>query len=396
MVARTSSWIVAIAFAGTLGAPSTALQPCDSGARLVTELGRREQVPDDFAPLAGGVFAYPSPAQDNARYVRARFSVSKAPDCEWFFTVRDGAHRPIQVFGRGDFKDIETRWTHRVNGKQALFDLVPCDGGRGPTIKFVEYIWMPETAERPYYSLQSSLPAYREITTVDTALRRLGDVAAFLASSWERASWACSGVMLTPTLLLTNWHCGGPPGLADKGFWNADIRRDTLVDLSFDGDTLSRELQIQGLATAPNKDLDFVLLRTTAIDALGPVRPVRIAASEPATNDEIRVVHHPAGKVKQLSWNCTVRQASYKGWQNAAVMSEFTHVCDTEGGSSGAPVLNTRGELVGLHHLGFDVDPKTCAQTDKENKAVKISVILEATRNDQKAVHEEIMRWQKR
>jgi V8-like Glu-specific endopeptidase len=396
MLLRVTLWAAAIAIAGITTSASERLAQCENGAKLVTELGHREQVPDDFAPVGGGVFAYPSPAQDNARYVRTRFSVSNVPDCEWFFTVRDGVQRPIQVFGRNDFRDVTTRWTHRVNGTQALFDLVPCDGGRGPTIKFLEYIWMPETAEHPYYSLQSTLPAYREITAVDTALRRLGDVAAFLAASWERASWACSGVMLTPTLLLTNWHCGGPPTLPDKGFWNPDIRRDTLVDLSFDGDTLSRELQVHDLATTPNKNLDFVVLRTAAIDNLGPVRPVKLATTDPAANDEIRVVHHPAGKIKQLSWNCVVRQASYKGWQNEAVLSEFTHVCDTEGGSSGAPVLNLRGELVGLHHLGFDFDQQTCRQIDRENKAVKISAILDAIKIDKREVFDEIMRWQTR
>lgn len=398
MAMRPAASILAVWMAAGTGGSTHRFEQCGDQGKIVTELGRREAVPEDFAPIGGGVFAYPSPEQTNARYVRVRFSVADVPDCQWFFTVRDPDQRPVQVIGRDDFPQggATTRWTQRVNGKQALFDLVPCDGGRQPTIKFVEYIWMPAEASSPYYSLQAALPAYRDITAVDSALRRLGDVAGFVLSSWERTSWVCSGVMLTPTLLLTNWHCGGPPTLADKGFWNTEIMRDTLVDMSFDGDTRSRELQIGGLATTPNKALDFVVLRTTAIDVLGPLRPVKIAAADPAANDQMRIVHHPAGKPKQLSWNCVVRKADYKGWQDAAVLSEFTHACDTEGGSSGAPVLNTRGELVGLHHLGFDFDRSRCVQTDTENKAVKISAILEAIKRDKKDVYDEIMRWQSR
>ena len=387
--------IPALLLGGVVGLPAQPPQKCENKAKVVTELGQRAQVPADFAPIGGGVVSYPSPAQDDARYVRVRFTVENVPECRWFFTVRDPLHRPIEVFGRDEFRGVTTRWTHRVEGTHAIFDMTPCDGGRKPDIKFVEYIWMPAVAENPYYSLQSAVPAYKEITTVDTALRRLGDVAAFVMSSWDRVSWVCSGVMLTPDLLLTNWHCGAPPTLPDKAFWSTDIVRDTLVDMSFDGDTRSRELLVTDVAVRPNKDLDFVVLRIAAVDQLGPLRPVKIAAADPAANDPIRVVHHPAGKIKQLSWNCVVRQASYMGWQDAATLSEFTHDCDTEGGSSGAPVLNKNGELLGLHHLGFDFDEKKCVQVDKENKAVKITAILKAIERDAKGVYDEVMRWQK-
>ena len=391
MAAKTT--IAALALGALLESP----QPpkCGDRGKIVTELGRREQVPATFAPVGGGVEAYPSPAQQNARYVRVRFTVEQPPDCGWFFTVRDSQYRPIQVFSTGDFRGVDTRWTHRVEGEQALFDLTPCEGGRAPAIRFVEYVWMPALAENPYYSLQTALPAYRDITAADTALRKYGDFVGFVASSWDRKSWVCSGVMLTPDLLLTNWHCGAPPELPDNGFWNPEIRRDTLIDMSFDGDTRSRELMVTGIAVPPNKNLDFVVLRTTAIDALGPLRPVRIAMRDPAAKEEIRIVHHPAGKMKQISWNCVVRRPSYKGWQDAATTSEFTHACDTEGGSSGAPVLTREGELIGLHHLGFDFDTEKCEQMDKENKAVKITAIMKAIESDAKAVHAEIMRWQK-
>jgi hypothetical protein len=394
MTAKMNAYVVLLAL--VVSVPTRASNQCPNGATIVTELGRREQVPEVFAPIGGGVALYPSPSQANARYVRVRFSVADAPNCRWFFTVRDVDHRPIEVFGVGDFEGgVTTRWTHRVNGAQAVFDLVPCDGGLAPVIKLLEYVWMPDSAARPYYSKQTDVAAYVDITKVDTALRRIGDVAAFLVSSWDRDSWVCSGVMLTPTLLLTNWHCGGPATLPDNGKWNAEIVRDTLVDLSFDGDAHSRELQITGLATTPNKALDFVVLRTEAIDRLGPVRPVKISMISPTRDGEIRVVHHPEGKVKQLSWNCVIRQPDFRGWQDTSVLSEFTHICDTEGGSSGAPILDTQGALIGLHHLGFDVD-KQCVPTHKENKAVKIASIMDAIKRDRKNIYDEIIQWQKR
>jgi V8-like Glu-specific endopeptidase len=82
------------------------------------------------------------------------------------------------------------------------------------------------------------------------------------------------------------------------------------------------------------------------------------------------------------------------GWRNRAVSSEFTHLCDTEAGSSGAPVLNGQNELVGLHHLGFDYDMQRCEYLDRENKAVSIAAILDFIRNIHSALHAEVQRWQ--
>jgi V8-like Glu-specific endopeptidase len=66
---------------------------------------------------------------------------------------------------------------------------------------------------------------------------------------------------------------------------------------------------------------------------------------------------------------------NYTGWRNGKA-TEFTHDCDSERGSSGSPVFNDAGQLVGLHHLGFDIDPQTCEQKDRENKAVRVDAIL--------------------
>jgi V8-like Glu-specific endopeptidase len=383
-------------------APTTPQPACSTEARLVTELGTREQVPDSFTPIGGGAVPYPSPEQPGARYVRVRFTASSVPACPWYFNVRDPDYRPVQVFGPSDFTSTDTRWTRRVAGRKAIFDLQPCPDGQKPEIKFNEYVWMPAAAQNPYYSLQTNNPAFAPITQVNTALRKLGDPAGLLVSSWLKTSWVCSGVMITKDLFLTNWHCGAPPWLPPAAQWNADILRDTIIDLSFDGDDISRELTVSAVA-ATSEPLDFAILRTAPLDYFGPNRPVKIAKAAldnahagpgVQANQPVRIAHHPAGKTKQLSWNCTINRVDYQGWREAAVQSEFTHLCDTEGGSSGAGVLDERGELVGLHHLGFDYDQATCRNRDHENKAVKITAILGFLRANVRAVYDEVMQSQ--
>ncbi len=392
-----------------LTALGTPRQPpaCPTGTKMLTEIGARAQLPEDFNGGPGVAVAYPSVAEGAARYLRVRLSVATPPDCDWYLTARDTDSRLMQVFGRAQFPGDASVWTHRIKGKQVLFDLQPCADGRQPAVKFLSYIWMPENATgQTYYSLQTEgVETFRSLNVVDSKYRRLGDVTGLFIGSFNQSSWVCSGVMITPDLFLTNWHCGGPgkvrswgPGggavdFPAAGYWAQNITTDGVIDLSWDEDGISRELLVKETAAPPNQDLDFALLRVVPLDDLGPIRPVRIATAPVATNDKLLIVHHPAGRPKQLSWNCEVRDANHAGWWDTAKKTEFTHLCDTEAGSSGGPVLNVRYELVGLHHLGFDVDPQTC-RVDRENKAVKISAILKWLEDNRPAVYQEIKKWQ--
>ncbi len=395
-------WLLLVATALSASEPPP---QCQDQPRMLTEVGARAQVEDDFDAGPGVLFRYPSVAQSGARYLRVRFSVTSPPDCDWYFTARDKDQRLVQVFGRAQFPSAGSAWTRRIQGKQVLFDMQPCADGRQPAVKFLAYIWMPEQAEQPYYSLQKDQARFLSITAVDTMYRRLGDSTGFFIGSFNQATWVCSGTMITPDLFLTNWHCGAPgkvrswgPGggavdFPAAGYWETRIAADAVIDLSWDEDGVSRELLVKGTATPPDQDLDYALLRVTPLDDLGPIRPVKIATTPVALNDQILIVHHPAGRTKQLSWNCGVSDADRAGWRDASKATEFAHDCDTEAGSSGAPVLNARYELVGLHHLGFDQDPKTCV-TDKVNKAVKISAILDRLKTNARPVYDEVMTWQ--
>ena len=119
--------------------------------------------------------------------------------------------------------------------------------------------------------------------------------------------------------------------------------------------------------------MDIAVLRLKALDADGPPLPVHIRKA-PVSNDILTIVHHPACEGKRInSKSCFVRDANCQGWQNSNKV-DFTHRCDTEPGSSGAPIFDRDGLLVGLHHRGFEKNQDgVCV---KDNKAVKMSEIL--------------------
>jgi hypothetical protein len=254
---------------------------------------------------------------------------------------------------------------------------------------------MPASAKNPYYSISGSAPLYRDLYAdpTPTNLRRLGDTVGVLLGSFGRASWVCSGVMIAEDLFLTNWHCGGPgsvPGAApgsrvrfpDGGYWSQDVIRDAIVDLSWDGDPISREVEPFEVV-AKDKALDFALLRVRPLDDRGPIAAAPIRAASVTAGETLMIIHHPEGHPKRITeQSCAAVDAAWPGWSAASDDSDFTHVCDTEGGSSGAPILDAQGRVVGLHHLGFELDPTTCSPTLTKNRGVHIVRIVEALRRD--------------
>lgn len=340
---------------------------------LVTELGVRVRQGVSFGP-GETEKRIPQQARPNTRYVRVRVEASDFGRCDnWILTVRDTRFHVIQTLGKDAFAASSVRWTSRVEGEQARIELTRCEPGH-PTIRLDESIVMPDKATSFYSSESDNDPAWVDLYTATDDVRRFGDAVGMFLSSWEDDAWVCSGVMVAPTLLMTNWHCGGPRHLADDFMWNDLVVKGALVDLSWDDDRVSREFLVKGKIVG-DKNLDFVLLRLTAIDQRGPVQPVAIRRKNVTHHEPVRLVHHPLGLRKQISLqHCEVDASEFDGWTGKP-KTEFTHRCDSDAGSSGGPVFDTDGALVGLHHLGYKYDQQ-CVP-DERNKAVRIAEILD-------------------
>lgn len=388
MTRRTFSAVVATA--AYLCGELTAAQPkCGKTVGLVTELGITAVVPQPFTAANGAVQAYPVAPQAGSRYIRARIEMSGVPNCSWYLSVRDHQYRLIHTLTEKDFPAAGLGWTRRVPGGQVLFDLQPCANGMAPAIRFDSYVWMPLVIakDRPYYSWQGPTAAYTDVAAADTAIRRYGDFVAFLIGSWDRQSWVCSAVAIAPELILTNWHCGGLDFFKPDWYWNDTLTRDLIVDLSWDGDAISREFSVERVVAA-SESLDYALLRVRPIEGSGRVRPARIALAQVGDGAQITVVHHAEGLPKQVSSQCAVRHPAIGGWRDRTSLTEFTHLCDTESGSSGGAVFNAQGELVGLHHLGFEFD-RSC-KPDGLNKAVHLTHVLADIAKRAPGAHAEI------
>jgi V8-like Glu-specific endopeptidase len=91
----------------------------------------------------------------------------------------------------------------------------------------------------------------------------------------------------------------------------------------------------------------------------------------------LNIPQHPGGGLKEIAWwkdsaqtlrcNVSTINATYGG---SASGTQMGYSCDTEGGSSGSPVMDAgTGRIIGLHHFG-DVSSSSCLNSATQMKNI--------------------------
>jgi len=178
--------------------------------------------------------------------------------------------------------------------------------------------------------------------------------------------------------------------------WDTDVRDAALIDLGWDEGPRNRQYRAVAVA-AKSEYLDYALVRVTPTRGLGAddiaVEGVRLARRSPVSGEALMLIHHPMCLPKQISRiNCKAgrRVESWRPAPNGEQpLTDFVHKCDSEGGSSGGAVFESGGGLLGLHHLGFELDNQ-CQRVTQENRAVAVDAILEDIRVSAPEIYREI------
>lgn len=204
-------------------------------------------------------------------------------------------------------------------------------------------------------------------SAVPEEVRRLGTAVAWL--SFVDASGRpgnCTGFLVSPNTLLTNEHCINDATSCDT--------LSVVFDFEIGPDGRQQIGPQRRCAGIEFENVNFTLDATAIrLDrALGDDR-VPLVLSDDAKGPEgsLVVIQHPGQSVpKQVSIiDCA---AVAHRLDARGVATDFTHTCDTATGSSGSPILNAAGQVVGLHHFGFEDAPDS---TWSENRAVHADLI---------------------
>ncbi|MFC7380262.1 OmpA family protein [Brevundimonas sp. GCM10030266] len=151
----------------------------------------------------------------------------------------------------------------------------------------------------------------------------------------------CTATLIAPDMVITAYHC------TDGGGVGIQLRqaRVTFGDVSPSVGEELLSVDVRGIVER-DEELDYVILRLSrSVTEIQPM-PLRRA---PANDLYMDIVHYPLSLPMRLTRGCT-RSGVPAG------EGRVNHMCSTEQGSSGAPILTSRTyAFVGIHQTGTDV-----------------------------------------
>lgn len=286
----------------------------------------------------------------DAKFTRLLINRLQVPDYPGtFVNIEDGNGQVIQNFNSGT--DIsEPFFTKPVYGPEA-FIVVYGSNARQVLIESelrssrvggfdAESVFLPNQIT-PLEAFKTDNEALKKL--VQGIQSSIANISYVKVDDLERKfDQTCTGFLITKFKVLTNHHCISDEvtcSTASIGFG---------YHVNEDG-SFNKVDQYKCASLLSNKSLDFSVIQLDRpVDDDWPV--VEVADLVPTAGEKLILLHHPGGRAKSITFeDCSVFKIPAPGVDS---MSDFAHTCDSETGSSGAPLFNFEGRVVGLHHWG--------------------------------------------
>ncbi|MFM7203433.1 MAG: trypsin-like serine peptidase [Myxococcota bacterium] len=261
---------------------------------------------------------------------------------EYLYTPADGA----------DF------WSEPVKGDTLELLLYAARGSRAPYVYINAtraYVSTGDTNAESYYGRDDTVAIAK---APDNVYAERGPVARL-----DLGSGLCTAFLISEDLMMTNHHCMSSQSGCTQSKAQFNYELDT------NGNPLpTDEYRCTELLTA-NEPLDYAVFRVANSPGL-TYGWFSLDARVP-TGEQGSIIQHPNGRRKRaaVAPNCRLLDIADGNDNN----TDFRHQCDTEGGSSGSPVLDANFNVVGLHHFGG----ATRAGGNSANQAVRMDLIVQ-------------------
>ena len=126
--------------------------------------------------------------------------------------------------------------------------------------------------------------------------------------------------------------------------------------------------------------LDYTVIQLSEVPK--GIVPLKLSPAAVKREERVTIIQHPGGNYKKISL-----QNNFVEYADQYVVQYTT---STEAGSSGAPVINDRFEVVALHHAGGELFEPATKRRYLRNEGVRISAILDDLRDKGKKVLERL------
>jgi len=337
-----------------------------------TEMTQGDVVEDDtlLQPLTPGMgLVFQSSIRLATSRSRLHFSVESSAGPTWALSVTDENGRIVSTFS--GLEGENEYWTEAISGFTANIKVFTIAAKETVVIRLDKI-----ARSSPPIVKQAINPPDEREKMIDQGddLRFLGRSVVLIRYINDRLKQAtCTGFLISADLVLTNNHCLSK---------NIEVKS-ALFDFDFDVEgSVQLSLRAKKLLVT-SVPLDFSVLRLSAATDRRPLRLAQTTNLNPPM--PLVLIQHPGGEPKQVSIKgCRLVQTLVEGVRGSR--ADFSHSCDTLGGSSGSPVFSIMlDEVIGLHHLGFESGSKFL-----KNQAVQIGDILEFLKTNDRAVFDEI------
>jgi uncharacterized repeat protein (TIGR01451 family) len=246
----------------------------------------------------------------------------------------------LDRFGRGENVNQGTGAVPNI-GNSDLFLLSSPYVNPPPRITFGICGGMPPTWQN-VYCLNPAVPSQ---LVMSNAARSVG----MFVMVHEGMVSSCSAALIGPDLILTAAHCAKSTGSVegeevDSGSFTLDFFTDC-ADNRRPGYNpkfykLKRRVRsgFTREACDPRPDLDYAILQLDTGGASLGAPPLTMRPSAPVSGESVFVIHHPRGTTKKVG----------RPGLDSCVTSISSFTCDVDNGSSGSPVFDAAGNIIGV------------------------------------------------
>ena len=262
--------------------------------------------------------------------------------------------------------DIELNaiWTAVINGPRAIVEVVATNFDTPINLILKKIAFQSNDSQINSLSIiePNELEHIRNYES-DENITKLSQSIAKLSFVQDRKLKVCTGFLIKDNLLMTNQHCISNQLECESATAIFGFQKQK------DGPTNRGKKYQCDQYIKSNKNLDYSILKLKGLP--GETWGVIPLSNNSGSDDQkIYIVQHPGGKAKQISiLDCAITKSEVNGLSDK---TDFSHRCDTKGGSSGSPVFDMTHKIIGLHHYGVDEDGFWT-----NNRAVQINQILD-------------------